>query len=326
MALSGLRNTNLKHFLNGYFKQNIESLEAIQGDAGLRSYYRVEHSGRTYVVMDCPVDYCSVQPFIDISKYLRKRGFSAPEIIAHDVEQGLLILEDFGTTSIKNYLHNNNELESQSIYHLVIDLLLSLQKQDIPNDFKLKQFNNELLAKELSVFVDYYIPYSYKRELSDSESKEFMDIWHSILSSQAPMDDSIVLRDYHVENMMYLPDRDSFAKIGLLDFQDALCGSPIYDLVSILEDARISVPRDKALGYIKYFSDQKNVDIESVLLNYHILGAQRNSRILGVFARKAIRDNDITYLSYIKRVKNYLDYNLSHPFLSKLKEWFIQLK
>ena len=157
------------------------------------------------------------------------------------------------------------------------------------------------------------------------ELEEFMEIWQNILESQAPMPSSIVLRDYHVENMMYLEERKSIKKLGLLDFQDSLTGSPIYDLVSVLEDARIQVQRTDALRYIEYFSQKKEIDIEPVLLNYHILGAQRNSRILGVFARKAIRDHDDSYLQYIPRVLKYLEYDLSYIALSPLKDWLDKL-
>jgi len=328
MALSNLENTALQDFVSSYFQQDVKFTESIQGDAGMRCYYRVGHSDKTYVVMDCPVNYCSVSPFIKIADYLQNNGFSAPKVIAQDISQGFLILEDFGTTSVKDCLlgdSSNSYSKRNEIYKLIIDLLLSLQKQNIPPRLDLKQFGNELLCSELSVFIDYYIPHTYQRKLSDDEYKEFADIWRSVLSMQIPMNDTMVLRDYHVENMMYLQSRGSINKIGLLDFQDALLGSPIYDLVSVLEDARISVPREEAMHYVKYFANSKGLDVESVLLNYHILGAQRNARILGIFSRKVVRDDDTTYLKYMDRVKKYLDYDLSHPKLTQLKEWFMKL-
>ncbi|MBA2629257.1 MAG: hypothetical protein H0U78_04380, partial [Rickettsiaceae bacterium] len=114
--------------------------------------------------------------------------------------------------------------------------------------------------------------------------------------------------------------------IGLLDFQDALCGSPVYDLVSVLEDARFDVPRQDALELIDYFVKKKKLDREGVRRNYHILGAQRNCRILGVFARKLVRDYDDSYLKYIPRVQKYLEYDLSHPDLYQIREWLKNLK
>ena len=121
---------------------------------------------------------------------------------------------------------------------------------------------------------------------------------------------------------MYLEKQPAIKALGLLDFQDAVIGSPIYDLVSILEDARIKVPRNLAIDCLEYFAMQKKLKLEDVLTNYHILGAQRNSRILGVFARKFARDQNDNYLQYIPLVLEYLNYDLSHPIMSKLKIWF----
>ncbi len=129
-----------------------------------------------------------------------------------------------------------------------------------------------MLCSELSVFVDWYIPYAYKRKLNIYEIEEFTKIWKDILSRQIPMQNSIILRDYHVENIIYL-EREGLNKLGLLDFQDALSGSPVYDLVSVLEDARIDVSRKEALEFIEYFATKKEIEMVSVLLNYHIIGS-----------------------------------------------------
>tara|TARA_B110000503_G_scaffold13540_1_gene18400 strand:- start:1677 stop:2675 length:999 start_codon:yes stop_codon:yes gene_type:complete len=324
--VSAEREYHLKKFVDQCFPHASRTLEAMPSDAGQRIYYRISSKGKTYVVMDCPPSYCSVQLFINIAIYLRKKEFSAPQILHKDIEQGFLILEDFGTLSVKNYLlgiSGQGNSEQRTIYHLIIDLLVSLQSKEAPQG--LLEYDNELLLSELKLFVDWYIPHAYNREIHIYEFEEFIEIWYNILESLAPMPSSIVLRDYHVENMMYLEDRKSIQQLGLLDFQDALIGSPIYDLVSVLEDARIEVSRLDALRYVEYFSKKKGMDIEPVLLNYHILGAQRNSRILGIFARKVIRDQDDSYLQYIPRVLKYLEYDLSYVALAPLKIWFDKL-
>ncbi len=321
------RDIILKQFIEQSFPGSLDSLTPIVGDAGQRDYYRIIFENNKYIVMDCPPNYCSVKPFVDISIYLQKNGFSAPQIISQDLEHGFLILEDFGSTSLKDYIINIIKCDQQkctNIYHLVIDLLISLQNQKPPSN--LPQYDNELLLSELKLFVEWYVPYTYKRKLDEYEIVEFEQIWINILKKQAPMQSSIVLRDYHVENLMYLENREYIQKLGLLDFQDALIGSPIYDLVSILEDARIDVPRKEAIRYLEYFVEKKEVDIKETLLNYHILGAQRNSRILGVFIRKLLRDKDNNYLQYIPRVLKYLKYNLSHATLNPLKNWLENLK
>lgn len=309
----------MKQFLATYFEGADYSIEAMRGDAGQRKYYRALHQDQSYVVMDCQDS--SVQPFIDMAIYLTDQGFSAPQILHQDVVNGFLLLEDFGTVSVTNYLLSDvkDENARKEIYYLAIDLLVSLQDKKVPEN--LIEFDNDLLLSELKLFTDYYIPYAYKRELSAEEIDEFKEIWKNILLKQAPMLSSVILRDYHVDNMMYLKNNESIQKLGLLDFQDALSGSPIYDVVSILEDARIKVSRLEALGCVEYFAKKKKMDIEAVLLNYHILGAQRNSRILGVFVRKAIRDGDEGYLKFMPRVLEYLKYDLSHDALSSLNEW-----
>lgn len=321
------RDARLKQFISNHFSQGAESLEPMTGDAGLRSYHRLISDGKSYIVMDCPPTYCDVRQFIDIAIYLKNKGFSAPEIIGQDASQGFLLLEDFGTLSVKDYLLgglNQDGSERKQIYHLIIDLLVLLQAQEIPST--IVELDNELLILELGVFVDWYIPYAYNRELSTHEFEEFIDIWQNILAEQAPMPNTIVLRDYHVENIMYLKQRESVRQLGLLDFQDAVFGSPVYDLVSVLEDARLEISRDEALQYVEYFSQKKKMEIELLLRNYHILGAQRNSRILGAFARKASRDGDDSYLKYIPRVLKYLEYDLSYFLLEPLRHWLEKLK
>ena len=154
------------------------------------------------------------------------------------------------------------------------------------------------------------------------ELDDFKDIWQGILNYQLAFNNCLVLRDYHVENIMYLESYKGIKSLGLLDFQDAIIGSPIYDVISVLEDARIKVPRAFALDCLKYFATEKKLELPDVLVDYHILGAQRNLRILGVFARKYIRDKNSNYLRYIPLVLEYLNYDLSHPIMLKLKNWF----
>lgn len=318
------RDTMLKQFTDQCFSHGNYTLEAIQGDAGQRNYYRVFTADKSYVVMDCPPSYCSVKPFINVATHLVRNNFSAPTIIHQDIANGFIILEDFGPLSIKNYLLTNKDNSKyREIYHLIIDLLVSVQSKESPSG--LIEVSHELLLSELKVFVDWYIPHTYKRELKATELEEFIEIWKNIFTKQSKIPNSIVLRDYHVENMMYLEQKKSIYKLGLLDFQDALIGSPVYDLVSVLEDARIDVPRSEALYYAEYFAQKKKIDVESLFTDYHILGAQRNSRILGIFARKAMRDHDNSYLQYIPRVLKYFKYDLSHAILAPLAQWLEKL-
>jgi hypothetical protein len=316
------RKAKFQQFVDQCFPKENYTIGAIPGDAGQRSYFRVSTKEKSFVIMDCPPSYCSVQPFIDMAIFLRENKFSAPKIVEQDVENGFLLLEDFGTLNIKNYLLAD-KTRLKETYLLMLDLLVALQKKEPPAN--LAKVTNETLLAELKIFVDWYMPHAYKRELNAEELEEFISIWRNILEKQTIKQRGIVLRDYHVENMMHLEQKKSTHKLGLLDFQDALIGSPVYDLVSVLEDARIDVTRSDALYYAEYFAQKKKIDVESLFIDYHILGAQRNCRILGVFARKAMRDNDNNYLQYIPRVLKYLKYDLSHAALAPLKQWFERL-
>jgi N-acetylmuramate 1-kinase len=314
------RSDQLKQFIDECFVQNSYKSEPVTGDAGLREYTRIRiNDASSYIVMDCPPEYTSVQPFIYMSEFLNKNKFSAPQVIKSDINNGFLILQDFGNLSVKNYLLKSTKGKKEEIYHSCIDLLIQLQNTPLPQDLKL--FDNELMLSELSVFTNYYIPYKINKTLKENEISEFQGIFRTILASQSPTEKSIVLRDYHVENIMYLDKEKGIKKLGLLDFQDALIGSPVYDLVSILEDARIDVDRHFALECISYYAQKKNMEVEQANINYHILGAQRNLRILGVFTRKYLQEKNDNYLQYIPRVLKYLEYDLSHPILMPLKKW-----
>ena len=317
------RTIKLKSFISGYLAGGDYKLDSIPSDAGLRSYYRITAGDKSYVAMDCPPSYASIQKFVEIGKYLLEKGFTAPNIFAEESQEGFLILEDFGSVNVKNYLQSGNYQEKKGVYFLIIDLLISLQEQTPLAS--LTEFNDEILCKELDVFVNFYIPHYYNRELKVQEFNEFIELWQSVLTKQVPLLQVTVLRDYHLENLMYLEEREGVKKIGLLDFQDALKGSPVYDLVSILEDARFEVPREDALNLVNYYAEKKGLNKEEVLLNYHILGAQRNFRILGVFAHKAIKEHDDYYLRFIPRVRKYLEYDLSHPVFEEIKNWLTKL-
>lgn len=312
------RDVQLKTFIDQCFELGATEITKIPGDAGLRSYFRLTNSGNSYILMDCPSWYCSVEPFVKIANHLRQYNISAPKILKHDLQEGFLLLEDFGNLSIKNYLEKQASPDLlKKLYCLIIDLLLHIQS--LPTPPNLVTYSNDLMITELELFTDWCVPYKTGHKLSDSQIDSFKEVWRRALAKQKGMPYTIVHRDYHSENMMYLPEREGINILGILDFQDALFGSPIYDLVSVLEDARIMVPRDLALDCIDYYSKKKNFDTDSVLLNYHILGAQRNTRILGVFARKYMRDGADQYLNYIPLVLEYLDYDLSHPDLAELK-------
>jgi len=360
----------LAEFLINHFGSDIKSFEPIVGDAGFRDYYRIESQKKSYIIMDCPPSYCSIEPFIFMAKYLKEQGFKAPDIINYDINLGFIILEDFGSLSMKSYLQQFPD-KAKKQYYLMVDLLVELSYAKPPAE--LKHYDAPLMLEELELFTTWYIPHIQGRILSREELMEFKLVWQETLQKIPPLKQVVMMRDYHVENIMWLGEgalglldgarrdvipakagiheawiphqvrddvegmRDDVeggnnisqyhtSALGLLDFQDALIGNLSYDLVSLLEDARIEVPRSLALECIQYFAKKVGVDETELLLQYHILGSQRNSRILGVFARKFLRDGNSNYLQYMPLVLKYLAYDLSHPELASLKKYFEKLK
>ena len=177
-----------------------------------------------------------------------------------------------------------------------------------------------MMLKELEIFTDYYVA------ISTENKNTYLNIWTDLLKALPNLGSVITLRDYHVQNLMHLTDRQGIQSLGILDFQDAVIGSPIYDIVSILEDAREDVDFNFAQEIFEYYLDQMpHINRDDAYLAYDILGAQRNIRILGVFARKKIRDGSDNYLHLIPRVLGYVERDLQNPALDKVKDWHKQI-
>lgn len=315
-------NDDLKlHFLARHFMNTHFSVHKMPSDASFRRYDRVISGDHSYILMDASTEYYHLSDFVNIAKFLRRHHFSAPQLFEIDYDNGFLLLEDFGNTTIKQHL--STAADKSIIYQQMLDLLILLQSIKPPI---LPIYTNNLLLKELELFIDWYFPWVTGKFLTDNKKEEFFNIWLSIIN-QLPVQYSqtIVLRDYHVENIMLLSQYYGIKSLGLLDFQDALIGSPIYDVVSLLEDARCDVEKAFASQMLKYYIERNhnlnNLSIEDIYTSYHILGAQRNSRILGIFARKIARDQQEHYAGYIPRVQQYLENDLSHNVLKELKSW-----
>jgi aminoglycoside/choline kinase family phosphotransferase len=320
-ALKDLTRDKLKQdFLkyNGFSEFDIDHLPA---DASFRTYARLIKGEESYILMDSPPEYYRLTPFINIANHLLKYDFSAPKIFHEDHENGFMILEDLGKVSINHFLlHNQAEEFEEHLYKKIIRLLNQIQKVELPANLEL--YTKELLVQEAGLFLDWFLPIFHGEAISLELRTEYNQLWNKILNS-IPLENScLTLRDFHVDNLMYIEDRDSFNQIGLLDFQDAIIGFPAYDLVSLLEDARRDINPSFANDMINYFiSLNPTCNRKDFLAQYSILGAQRNLRILGVFARKATRDKNSKYLNLVPRVKKYLEKDLSHPLLAPLKEW-----
>lgn len=287
-------------------------IKKIAGDASFRSYYRIfcqqNNINKNYVLMFAPHEYEDIRPFVKIDKILLENGFSSPKIIAQDNEVSFILLEDFGDQTYNKYLQQNSS-EELAIYQNACDTLIELHKVPVKN-YKILKYNNAILYREVALFIDWYLPYK-GYQISPSEIREYKYHWIDLFDNLSKNNQVLVLRDFHADNLMILPDRDGIKSVGLLDFQDALIGSNAYDLVSLLEDARRDLNLTNRKKLFDYFVSKANYDYQEFFTDYQIISLQRNIKILGIFARLFIRDGKKQYLNYLPRVENFIKNRIS---------------
>ena len=294
---------------NGWESARIEPLA---GDASFRRYFRVIDGDKRAVLMDAPPPHEDPRPFIDISRYLTSHGFAAPQILAQDLELGLVLIEDFGDERMREAIDLDPTRE-RAIYQELMDLIARLHVIDAAT---LPPYDRAAYQREAALFTEYYCP----AVGLDCDVPSFVAAWNDVLdgvvTSQSPP--VTVLRDYHAENIMLI---DGGKRLGLLDFQDALAGHPAYDVVSMLQDARRDVDASLEAEMLEHYraTAAPRAGFEDA---YWILGAQRNAKILGIFTRLWKRDGKAHYLSFQSRVWRYLERDLAHPALAPVKAWF----
>ena len=288
----------------------------LAGDASFRRYFRVVHGERSAVLMDAPPPHEDPRPFIAVAEWLVGTGLSAPNILARDLERGLLLLGDFGSARLKETLDSDPDREFE-LYEVATDVLVHLHRQ--PPMEGLKPHGLEQWLDELSLFTDWYCP----AVGADVDLEGYRRAWTEVLELVA--NDSLgpvtVLRDYHAENIMLVEGREGVAHFGLLDFQDALAGHPAYDLASVLEDARRDVPEEIERAMIDRYIDATGHG-DAFEQAYWALAAQRNTRILGVFTRLWKRDSKPGYRRFQPRMWGLLERDLAQPHLKPVKDWF----
>ncbi len=292
-------------------------IRPLAGDASNRRYLRLIRSGgETAVLMDAsPEKGEDIRPFTYISNILSTADLSAPVILAQDSETGFMLLEDLGDDLFARVLLKTPALED-TLYAAATDLLETLHQMPTPVDLAI--YDAPLMAELAALVFDWYLP-----ALSDSnphQKQVFLAEMQQALQSHAAEADCLIQRDYHAENLLWLPEREGVARVGLLDYQDAMRGHRAYDLVSLLQDARRDVSPQIETDMLRQYIDQTGQDQHRFEAAYHVLGAQRNLRILGVFARLCIRDGKAHYIDLIPRVWAHLQRDLKHPALSNIAD------
>ena len=321
----------------------------MQGDASTRSYERLTLEGVSYILMNSPQrpdgppvrdgkPYSAiahladnVTPFIAMAQSLRAGGLSAPAIFAADRAAGLLILEDLGSEPVAA---GEPPAPIEARYEAATDLLATMHRTPLPDvlqvetgvDYALPRYDLDALLIEAELLVDWYLPF-LDTKVSGARRDAYVALWRDALKPALDMPATWVLRDFHSPNLLWLPERHGGARIGLLDFQDAVMGPPAYDLASLLQDARVNVPEMMEIALLSRYTRARRAadpgfDAPGFAKVYATLAAQRASKILGIFARLDRRDGKPQYLRHIPRVWAYLQRSLAHPALAPLAAWY----
>jgi aminoglycoside/choline kinase family phosphotransferase len=292
----------------------------LAADASNRSYDRLSDpktSARAILMNAPPLTNEPVSTFNDIAQRLLNANLSAPKIFASSPDTGLMLIEDLGDNLFARLAADNPDTEA-TIYKAAIDALCHLHKNG--NALGLPRYSDDIYRKEAALITDWYLPAIHGYPTDSDKEKIYTDLVSracNILSGP----DVLVMRDYHAENLLWLPERSGVGKVGLLDFQDALVGNWAYDLVSLLEDARRDTSLCLQTEMKAHYIQKMGIEASAFERDYAILGAQRNLKIIGIFSRLCIRDKKPSYVDLIPRVWGHLQNDLAHPELSSLREW-----
>lgn len=324
----------------------------LQGDASPRRYARLTWpNGHRAILMDSPAQpdgppvrdglpYSriahlaeDVRAFVAVDAALRMRGLSAPEIYASDLQRGLLLIEDLGDAVFGREIAMNRP--QRDLWRRGVDVLVALasappaERLPLPDgtNYALPPMDQRALQIEAELLTDWYWPAFHGAPVPAAQRDKFIALWTPLFAHLRTVPQGWALRDYHSPNLIALDDRVPPRDVGIIDFQDALLGPTAYDLVSLLQDARLDVPADiesdLLAHYIARVSDaDRSFDAAAFRFAYAILGAQRNTKILGIFARLAKRDGKRQYLAHMPRIWGYLERNLSHEALRPLRAWY----
>ena len=292
----------------------------LAGDASQRRYFRLRRSQASAVVMDAPPAREDVRPFARIGRHLRALGLSAPEILAIDEANGFVLLEDLGDDTFTRVLAAGGD--EAGLYGRATDVLVVLHQAGdralLPG---LDIYLGDALIDAAMLLPEWYVPAAIGRPATNEEIVDYRSAWRACLASLPDMPSTLMLRDYHAGNLMWLPARPGVKACGLLDFQDAQQGHCAYDLVSLLEDARRDVSAAVRAACIERYVDETGIDGRDFATSFALMAAQRHARIAGLFIRLARRDGKPDYLAHLLRVWPLFARALRHEALAPLHAW-----
>ncbi len=272
-----------------------------------------------------------VKPFVAMAQGLRAHGVSAPAILQADLTSGFLITEDLGREAV---VAGTPPAPIVERYEAATDLLAQLHGEALPSrlpiaphlDYDIPPFDIDAMLVEVSLTLDWYLP-DRGAEVSAALRDEFFALWRAVLVGPTTAAPTWTLRDYHSPNLLWLAEREAAARVGVIDFQDTVMGPPAYDVASLLQDARVDVPEALELALLTRYVKARHAADQSFVPaafaeSYAVMSAQRNTKILGIFARLNRRDGKPQYLAHQPRIWTYLTRALAHPALKDLRAWF----
>lgn len=328
----------------------------LPGDASTRRYIRLHLGDRTAMLMDQPqnVESATAPPyatpaerralgynalarlagadcarFVAAAKHLRQCGLNAPEIYTADVTHGFLLIEDLG-----NYLYTDvlaDDGDEGALYEAAIDALIALHEVPAPTklspDKPLFDYDEAAMLAETDLLTEWFFPLALGRMADESETEHHRQLWRSVLKHLDGGPRVFVHRDYHAQNLLWRESLTGLARVGIIDFQDAVAGSPAYDIISLLEDARRDVSPEFGEAMMRRYVERSpclksGADRAQFRGSAAILAAQRNVKIAGIFARLAKRDSKPRYLAHLPRVWRYLERDLRHDALAPVRSWY----
>jgi aminoglycoside/choline kinase family phosphotransferase len=307
--------------INAFLESNQirqKKIKAITSDASFRRYFRVADK----ILMDAdPTLVDDLDAFINIDNLLISLNLNAPKIYSIDRENGFLLLEDLGDNLFSKVLNTNNE---ESLYKKAIDILIYLHERNI-NQFSknnlVENYSDEKLISESELFVDWYIKSYLNININKNQINEFKEIFSKIITTLNLKYNTLVLRDFHVDNLVFQHSKSGLHQVGLLDFQDAVLGQSSYDLISLIEDVRRPISSELKTSLIKHFIDATGYDSMQLDNEMAFYSVQRNLKILGIFCRLSIRDQKSQYMKFNDNAWQFINNNLKNPIMIDIYKW-----
>ncbi|NTA38395.1 tRNA (adenosine(37)-N6)-threonylcarbamoyltransferase complex ATPase subunit type 1 TsaE [Agrobacterium salinitolerans] len=323
----------------------------LSGDASTRAYETISTDGPELILMDWrrPMrgaivadgkTYAEIahlaqdaRSFVAIGDYLRNTGFCAPAILAADIDQGILLLEDLGREGV--LAADGTPIEER--YLQSVACLATLHQTPPPallpmrdgSTYDIPPFDRQAMKIEVSLLVEWYLPHKRGGALTDGEKQDYYAIWDGLIDALAGCETGLLLRDFHSPNILWQAQNSGIRQVGLIDFQDAMIGPTAYDLASIVQDARVTISPELQTRLLSHYLDSRKAtpafDEATFLKAFAIMSAQRNCKLAGIWVRLLERDKKPGYMKHMPRTFRYLAAALSHPQLAPLKEWCVRM-